>query len=318
MAIRHDQNTPRPDLSRAISDYDLTEQGFIADQVMPSIGVQLQSHKLPVRKVTEEMRRADTRRAPGSTYGRQDLHTGDVQYHCEGHGQEIPLPVEDRKNYEDQFDAEEEAAATGRNILLSQREREVKDTVFNTDVFTGDLYDDNSGADDTWSDPTNDPISQVNAASRAVRSRTGMYGDTLVINDTNLSHLTSNEDVINRFSGAVMVTREVLLNNLSQVFDHIRRIIVATPVENTAAEGDAASMGDIWPDTYVSVGRFQRTRRRREPGFGRIIRWNKMQSSEEFIVESYWEKQTKSDVFQVDGYWDTAMFDEHYAHLIKV
>lgn len=307
--------TPRLDLGVAFHEYTPTRMRFIADAVLPILGVGKKAATLSVIQ-RKNLTVPNTTRPDGATFNRVSLYATDLAYGCKNDGLEGALPDGQRENYADDFDAEVETVAGIKIKMAIAREQRIKALIFNTTTWTGsDLYTDNSAS--PWDTTTTGIIAQVAAAKEKVRLNTGVTADSLIIGEAALQNLLKNTGIIGRFPGATLITEAMLRAALAAIFG-LEQLLVGTSAYNSADEGQTATMADMWGDDYAMVAALGRDGLPlSEAQLGRTILWERYTSEMDY-VEQYREQQTKSDIFQVERCIDEKIFDAYFAHLMKI
>jgi len=307
--------TPRADLGEAFHEYSPQRMRFIADQILPARGVAKEAATLSVIK-RKNITIPETKHADGAVYNRVVLYADDMTYTCVDHGLEGQLTDRQREKFRNDFDAELETVNGIKTKMMIAREKRVKDLVFSTTTWTGsDLYTDNSGK--PWDTASTDIISQVNAAKENVRLNTGVMADSLIIGEAAMQNLLKNDDIIARFPGAALITEATLRANLAAIFG-LQNLIVGAVAYNSADEGQDFSATDLWVDDYAMVAALgSEGMPLSEPQLGRTIIWEEYISGLRY-VEEYREEQTESDIFRVKESIDEKIFDEYFAHLMKI
>jgi hypothetical protein len=92
-------------------------------------------------------------------------------------------------------------------------------------------------------------------------------------------------------------------------------VIVAGAVYDSAKEGQAASITDIWDDEYALLF-VKSTGDLRSPGLGRTFIWTD-DSPQNLNVESYREEQTRADIIRVRHHWVGKVLKPEYAWLLS-
>lgn len=294
--------TQRPDIQEAFQEFGLGEDqlNFIGDQVLPVFEVPTQagnSGRIPLEQILQD---TDTRRNDRGTYNRITWKFSPDTYDCEEHGLEGPVDARTRAKYANYFDASVITAAIVRDRVLRAREQRIADAVFNATTFTSQTtnvtneWDKNHASDAT-------PIINVNDAVNAVYDRTGIWPNALIINRKVFKNLKLLDDIKEAIaaSGAGDPNKQsdITAQMLAQVFD-LDRVIVAGGAENTADEGQAASIGQIWSSEYAMVTRVATTRNYQEVCLGRTFHWNEDGSTPAGTIESYEENATRGEIFR--------------------
>ena len=307
---------PRADLGEAFHEFSPDGQTFIAEQIFPVRGVIKKAAALSVI-TRKNLKRSDTKHANGSAYGRINLDAKDMDYKCASEGLEIPVTDEDRENFARDFDCEMESIQVLKLKMLLERECRVKDLVFDTSTWTGsDLYTDVSGSA-PFGTVGSEVIPVITTAKEKVRKQTGVTPNALILGQAALNQLLGNTKIIARFPGNPgPITEDMLRNALAQIFG-LQQLIVGSAVYDSAKEGQDFSSYDIWGDMYAMVAKIQSGPTSINAGLGRSIIWTPLDAGEESIVQ-YREEQTASDIFRSQGFRQEKVFDQAFAHLLKI
>lgn len=311
---------PKPEIARALMEFNPDDQLFIADAVAPKIPSRKKEGTMMFLKREDFTRLESTEVAPGAAYGRGHFRTSATTFNCIKYGQESAVTDEDREIYGDSFDAELVAGKRAYGAVLIDRESRVKDLIFNTTTWTGaSLYTDNSGA--PWDAAASGAIAQVQAAMEAVRTNCGYWPNALILNVVQLQNLTNNTGIIAKFPGAALITFNMVQNALASIFHPaLKKLIIAGGVYNSAKEGQDYSGADIWTDDYAMVAKVATSNDPAEACVARTVTWSGLMGMPENLIEvsSYREDQSDSDVIKVRTYLDEIVVDSAFAHLMKV
>lgn len=293
--------TQRPDLA-TFTEFDLEMQrrGYIGNRVFPVMDIAKQSGtfgRIPLEQLLASA--GDTRRSPMAGYSRGDWKFEPDSYATSEYGWEEPIDDREAEMYSDFFDAEQISTMRAYEQVLRAQEIRVANAVFNATTFSSQTTSVTNEWDDTASAT---PITDVETAVKAVANRTGIWPDTLVINRLVFRNLRNCQQIIDRINsaGAGQITRATDINEaqLAAVFD-LPKIIVAGNYNNTANEGQDASLAQIWSNEYAMVAKTASTNDMREPCLGRILHWGGDGSSSEGRVESYRNEEIRADVIRV-------------------
>ena len=308
---------PKPEIAAVFNEFDLEGHNFIASKVLKPFGVEKQEGTITMmtREAMTRLGRDGLKRAPGATYARRDIDTDSQTFKCLGYGEEVPMPDEDAANYRNIFDADAVAGKQAFADLLRGLEYRVATAVFNTTTWTGAaLYTDNSSA--AWTTAGSDIIGQVQAAKDKIKDVTGVTANALITHPDNVNNcINTNTAIKAKFAGAVIMTRQVMLDNLAAILG-LDMIISGDGVYNSAKEGQDFSATDLWSEAYVMVAKVAVTDNPREPAIGRTLYWKQMGNITE--MAQYRENQTKSNITQADMYTDEKIVDAYFGHVMKV
>jgi hypothetical protein len=262
----------------------------------------------------------DNKHANGAGFGRVHLGSEDKSYSTADYGLEGQLTDVDRERFAADYDAEIETVQVVKTHMLMAKEIRAAAALFNTTTWpsgTAALYTDVSAA--PWDNAGSDVIGHVRAAIEQVRRNTGLRADTMLIGPVTWNSLKLNTAILAKFLFVPVVTPSVWRQYVAELLE-LQEIIVADGVYNSAKEGQAASMGDIWSDDYALLFKKQRGSLAM-PGLGRTIRWTgesgSLVNGLETVV-SYREEQTESDIFRVREYVGEFICDAYFGHLLKI
>lgn len=306
--------TPRLDLGQAFFEYMLSDM-YMGTKVLPIFGTPIQSSSFSKVTRASILRRRKVSRAKKARYSRDDWELKDDNYACAEYGHESPLDDSERKLYANDVDAEKATSDIAMHTVLREQEKRVSDLLINTTTWTGSpLYVDNSGS--PWSNPATDVVGQALAGGEKVRRNVGMRPNAMIVGPETVSDLLKNADVKGRLGGVEVVTMEMIQRYLAPIFG-VQQIITSDSVLNTASEGVAASMSDIWPNNYAMLAVVARTNSLTEPCLGRTFLWT-ADSPSNTTVEQYRDEDVRSDVFRVRQNVHEKVFDPYFAFLMKI
>lgn len=285
--------TLRPDLSGSLEEFSLSmnREGMIGLLVAPAVDVAKPSGTFGRIKIEELLKSRETRRAPGSGYGRGSGRFETDTYNCKEHGFEEPVDDREAAMYENYIDAEMLATTRARNAVMENFEKRIAalaSSVSNT-----------TAAGTAWTNTLSaEPIDNVREAIKAVRERTGLIPNTLEISWDRFQHLKDNDQIVDRIKHAGIQDPNrgsITLAALASAFG-IERVVVAGMMKNTAAEGSAASLSSVWPDNRAHVMVTPRTRDHREPCWIRTFHWAQDGSQIGAAIETYRDETVRSNV----------------------
>lgn len=310
----------RPDLE---SFYELSlemeREGFVGDQVLPIVDVSLQADnpgKIPVEQLLAV---GNTERASGSGYNRGNWKFERWTYATQEHGWEEPVDERDQNRYASLFDAEMIATMRAQGIIARNFESRVAAAIFNATTFTGASL--TTSITHEWDDATNAvPITDVEAAVQKVYDNSGLKANALIINWKVFRNLRNCDQVLERIqssgAGDRTLASDVTAAKLAEVFD-LKRVIVAGASKNGAAEGQAASISQIWSNEYAMVCRVSDSADMRDPCIGRTFHWTGDGSRRMGLVEDYDEPQTRSKIIRCRFETDEVVMYPQAGHLLS-
>lgn len=312
--------TLRPDLATFLEfDLESEKAGYIAAQVFPVIDVMSQAGNFGKIPIEQLLQARDTKRAPGSGYARGNFTFTPATYATEEHGAEEPVDDREAKMYRDYFDAEQISTMRAFASVLRNAEQRVADAVFNASTWTGASL--TTAITHEWDDAVNCvPLTDVEAAVQKIYDNSGLWANALVINRKVFRNLRNSEQIIERINaagaGSPSKASDVTVQMLAQVFD-LDYIIVAGTSKNTAAEGKAASVSQIWSGEYAMVCKVATSSDMREPCIGRTFHWSEDGSSIGGTVESYRDETVRGNVIRVRHDVDELVLYPEAGHLLS-
>lgn len=215
-------------------------EAYIADLLLPSLSVKLQSGKHFVydkgKFRSEEARRGSGARSKEVTHS---ITTG-LTYFCEDHALKEFVADEDRDNAPAGVDPYSDATENVTEKLMIDKEVEAAALLTDNSVVT--QYSALSGTSQ-WSDSNSDPITAIREAAQAVHSSVIQKPNTLMLGKQVYDKLLDHPAVIERIKYSQLGTASAEL--LARLFD-VERVIVGAAEKNGSVEGQADSMSYIW------------------------------------------------------------------------
>jgi hypothetical protein len=294
--------TLRPDLAPGFEEFNLAmdREGFIGLQVLPVIDVAVQNGVFPRMRLEDMLQEHNLARTSGAGYQRTSGRFEDDDFKTREYGVEEVVDDRDNALYSEWFDSEVWAVQRAVDRLLRHAEYRIAQAVFNTSTWTGSALTTSVGTE--WSTISSDPILDIDNARKKVYDGTGLWPNTLIINRKVYHNLRRNTKVIDAIeaSGAGVSAKQSDISPelLAQVFD-VTRVLVAGASRNSANEGQAASIGQIWSSEYAMLCVTSGSGDIRQPCIGRTIHWGADGSSLGGTVETYEEIQTRAHIVRV-------------------
>lgn len=312
--------TLRPDLASFLEfDLESDRNGYVAQKVFPVIDVASQAGVYGVIPVEQLLQQRVTRRAPGSGYSRGSFTFTTATYACEEHGAEEPVDDRQAKMYREYFDAEQVATMRAFSSILRNAEQRVCDTVFNTTTYTGAAL--TTSISTKWNSYSNAvPLDNVLAARNKVYDNSGIWANTLIVNQKVFYHLRRCEQVIDAIesngAGQAAKQSDITADLVAQALG-LDMVIVAGASRNSATEGATATPAQIWGDTLAMVCRVATTNDMQEPCIGRTFHWSEDGSSIGGTVESYRDEVVRSNIIRVRHDVDEVLLYTELGHLLS-
>lgn len=296
----------RPDLGAIAYEYmqEASQRGFIGLEVMPVFETPLQSSDYPVIPLEALLKLKDTGRAPRSKYSRGDWEFETGTYSCKENGWEEPVDDTEAALYRRFFDAEVIATQRAVDIILRGQEKRIAAAVFNTANITQ-----TADVAIAWNTAaTAVPLSNVTAAKTALRAATGIVPNVGVCSkkvfDTLM--LTSEIQTAFRYTNPIESKGYAVKAALLAQYFELDRILVGGAMYDSAKEGVAASLADIWDDEYFGLFRVSSGGPDlKEPCLGRTFLWTG-DSPQNLVTEQYRDETIRSEVYRCRQNTDSA------------
>lgn len=280
-------------------DVEMDNIGFIANRMAPVFEAAEQNGTIGVIPLKAFRQTPQTGRDNRGNYNRVNFGFQDEVYRTAENGLEMPIDHRRSKIYRNWFDFEVATTAITLNMVMRAYEMRVAALLHNATTFAAST----AAVTNEWNDWTNaTPLVDVQKAKLAVWTKTGIYPDTLQVNKRQFDNLRNCVEITTKIASAgagtsikpADITKEILAN----CFD-IREIVVADSSKDTANEGQAVSISQIWSDEYAMVFKAPRTDRVEEPCLARTIHWGEDGSTIGGQIETYYEDQSRGDIVRV-------------------
>lgn len=221
---------------------------FAAENLFPTVPVAKESGQFfVIDPLRDRFRNYDDIRAPRSEARLVEWATGKQTYAAEEHA--IAAAVDDREKSQavDPLQPEQEAILTATDALHLGREIEVAVLATTSGTYpAGNVIALAAGA--RWDTATGDPVADVETGKEKVRSITGHRPNTIILPSAVYAKVRLNATVVTRIQYTSLGVLTPML--LAQLWD-IGNVVIADSVQNTAALGQAAVIGDVWGKNVV-------------------------------------------------------------------
>jgi len=285
----------RGDLLTYVEEAARADELPIGTQVFPVYGVDLQQGQYPKFRIAagELLNDESTLRSPGGTYGRVARKYEKDTYSCVDRGIEELVDDEQKRNISRFFSSEVIAAKLCLRSMTIAHERRVAAALYDSSTFTATnaivAY---TNANLATIDFVGDVLSAID---RLIQK--GVVANTVVMSQqvyTRIRRSTILQNYLrgNRPSDSQQMIRK---EDVAAAFG-LSQCLVGRMPYNAGKKGQAASLSQIWPNTYVWVGAVEGG----DPfagGAGRTFVWNAEGGI--FVTESYRDEQRRSDVVRV-------------------
>ncbi|MDF3058030.1 MAG: major capsid protein [Rariglobus sp.] len=298
-----------PVLSKMFNSFFVNPLGFIGLHLAPMFDTAEQAATYPVFPVGNFTDVPTLKqRAPGTPFQRSVPNISDDLYGCKNWGHETPVADENRKKYAKQIDADRAAMRRNAHVILFNHEIRVH-TLFHSGSIAS------SSPATKWDDPASDPVADVKAVKQIIRAATGMVPNLLTIPETVKDKLSVHPKIRAIFPN---YDGDIGVEQLRIAFG-VASLKISGAIQNTAAEGQAASLADLWADDVVlSVSNPGQDLEL--PNAARTFHWTAAGESGGgdvgSFVETYRDDPIKSDVHRSLHHTDEKITGDGFAYML--
>lgn len=244
-------------------------QEYVAEKLFPTIPVAKESGKFFTLDSTKSLfRRVDTLRAPRARARLVDWATATDTYTAEEHAAAAQIDDRERDNATNPIEPDAAATEAATEAVLLGREKAIADLATTSGNYPAANILALGGADG-WDDAVGNPVEDVLIVAEAIRANIGKWPNTVIIPAAVLAKARLNPTIVDRIKYTVRQDQVIGTDLLAAMWG-IENVYVARSVENTAAEGIAAVMSDIWGKS-VEVAYVTPTPRIRTLSFGYVF-----------------------------------------------
>jgi hypothetical protein len=299
-----------PVLSALFNGYFLNPADYVGLQIAPIFRTGEQSADYPVFGRENFVNLPTLKsRAPGTPFQRSVPSISGDQYATKNYGHETPVADETRKKYAKQIDADQAAIKRNADTILINHEIRVHTLVKSAAVTHRATP---SAKWDNYS--TSDPLADVKAAMRVIDIEGGHVPSLLTLSQAVADKLALHPKIralYPTYNGPI--TEEML-----RVAFEIERVAIARAKVNTAADGQALSIGYLWGDDVVlSVSKDSQDLE--EPNAARTFLWSEESGGDAAgsKIETYREDPIKSDVHRSEHHTDEKLTGPDLIYLLE-
>ena len=290
------------DVGAALEEFDVVanQEGFVGHRVLPTLDVARPLGQFARVKTADILALHDTLRASRADYNRGEYKGQRDSYLCEEHGWEEVVDHREAAMYSGLHDARVFAAKRAQHTLLHAAEKRIADAIFA--AMTAASQETNGSDWTTWASGT--PIADINGAITAVRNRTGMKPNTLVLDDELFRHVINCVETVDRVKhqGFQDARPGQITASMLAVTLNIEQVLVPTAMYNSATDrGVTATLAPIWGNTRALVAYVRSGGDISVPTLGRTFRWMTpdLGNSVGALVEEYEENRNRSTIVRV-------------------
>lgn len=305
----------RPVLNQLFIEYmDQVQTQMAGLQCLPIFNTPKREPDVPVMPREALLKfPGDLKREARAAYNRGDWEFETMTLRCEEYGYEEPVDDVERAMYSDYFSADEMAMKRAADHLLRNQENIIEGVLFNATTFASYT----TAVSNEWSSAANGtPLADVKTAIQSLRGKCGLNPTDIVFSlkvFENLMLSAKIKDYLQYTSPHLLLGFEAKRQMLSSIFG--LNVIVAGAVYDSAKEGQATVVADIWDDEYALLF-VKSTGDLRSPGLGRTFLWTD-DSPQNLNVESYREEQTRGDIIRVRQHTVSKILKPEYGWLLS-
>lgn len=173
----------------------------------------------------------------------QTLVTSTTTYHIKGHGYETLVTKEDKRNYDDPFDAEADETEGVTTKLYVEKEKNFADAVSNTSIMTQNTT--LSGTDQFSDYANSNPIEVFRDAKADIRAWSGGIADTVMLDYDVFEVLRYHPQLLDALGYKFDRPGGLGADELAKALG-LRRVLIAQGIYNASEEGEADNLQPIW------------------------------------------------------------------------
>ena len=236
---RSDVHVNRP-LTNISVAYIQRAQDFVADKVFPIVPVMKQSDRYFVYTKDFWFRTAAQKRGLASESAGSGFHVDNTpSYYADVWAHHMDVDDQTRANADEPINLDRDATLFVTQNLLLRREIQFMNSYMQTGIWTGNPSGDYTPAI-TWDTAGSNPMADVDFNKQIVKSQTGFLPNTLVVSADVFFALRNNAQVLDRIK---YTQRGIISEDLLASLFGVEKFLVASAVNNNAAEGATNSLG---------------------------------------------------------------------------
>jgi len=302
-------------LSNILINYRPAES--IVDKIFPIVPVAKQSDVYFTFDQGDLWRIPDTVRAPLTAAKMADFNVSSDTYFAKNYALATGISIEDAMNADQILNLRQNKAQFIADILMLDWENRVATTVINTSnvgTFTGPQ----SGVWGEHAAGLADAVNDIDLAIEEMRQRSGYRPTHMVIGWEAWRHVKRHSDVRNlifpSFAGGATGPGVPSIKQFADLFE-IPNVMLGGIMRNTAAEGLADTLADVWGPhvlIYYSPGRPSKE----TPAYGYTFRWQRPGLPNMTVENLGFDKRLKGEIMDIGFYQDEKIVASNLATVI--
>lgn len=242
--------------------------GYIAQSLFPSVPVNHQNDRYYTIDKASYLRTEDSKRSPRTRANRVEWKVSSDGYFADNYALADEIPLEDLANADNVLNLRQGSVSFVTDMLLRDKEVRVADKVTSiSNVGSGVSL---TGATRWTSVDSADIFGQVSTATAFIRGETGIIPNTMVVDYDSFQLMRRNSRLLEMFkytSGG-----QLSMDQLKELFN-VQNLWVGNAIRNSAKEGAAATMVDVWGDNCLLAYVNPTITRMRAATFGLTMNW---------------------------------------------
>lgn len=276
--------------------------GYIADKVFPEVPVVKTSDKY--RIYARNFRLPQTKVANKGLSNEHQFDVSTATYNLQKHGLRDLISDDEEDNY-DQASLRRDTTEELTDKILLRKEKSIADLFTSTNWSLGVSL----AATAAWSSNStaSNPIPLMDTAATTILNNSGFLRNFAIIPHVSKVNAKNHTSIADRVK---YTSAEITDNTLKGLFD-LQELLVPTAQIDTAAEGIADSIGDVWPD-IVFVGYKPPRASPKAPSCGYTFT-----KKGKFYVTRYREEGREGEWIDVKSHYDQKIVASLTGYLIK-
>lgn len=218
-------------------------KGFISEMFLPMIQSAQYSGKL-AKYGNAHLRIENSLKGGKAKYRQVETITRSTStFLVEGHGLTSLITKEDKRNYDDPYDAEKDETIGLTTSLFLEKEKTLADTVTSTSIMT--LNTTLSGTAQFNDYSNSDPITKFRNGKVAIREACGAIADTAAMDWNVLEVLKYHPMLLDALGYKYAKPGGLGVEEIASALG-LRKILVADVVYNSAKEGQSDNLDPVW------------------------------------------------------------------------
>lgn len=290
---------------------DYRPEGFIADQIFPTVAVQHQSNLYAVFERSQYMKRMPTARAPGTPARQITREVGSATYFCNNYALSTGVTIEDRSNADPIFVTRlyEGGAQFCLDHLMLDWEIRIA-----SKVTSGSNVGSSSAVSSAWTGDGANPLANMNQAIDNVHYSNGVHPSDVVYGVEAWKSWRRHSTVRNLIFGVNNGGGYPSTEQTAELLG-VKRVHIGAAFRDTSGRGLPESLDTIWGDNVLIYYRPDSPSIER-PSFGYNFRWTRPGLPNMTVERHPYDSRAKAEQVEVGYYQDEKTTGQSYAFLL--